>query len=404
MTASEADQNDPQKIPFSVYLLALCQALMMSSTSLMITASSLVCLTLTDDKSLVTLPLSLQFLGLMLTSMPASILMGRLGRKQGFLIGTLFGLVGALLMVYAVFNHQFWLFAVGSFLIGIFNGFGIYYRFAAVDMVSEQNRPKAISYVMVGGVIAAFVGPNLANFGQSMFPSEPFAGGFIYAVIIYLLIFVVISFIKFPKVISSQGKQAEPRPLRKVASQPMFIVAVICGMLGYAIMSYLMTATPLAMKHHAHDFSDTAFVIQWHVLAMFAPSFFTGNIIQRFGVLNVILTGGMLAVVCVVINLNGQTVWHFWAALVALGISWNFLFIGATALLTQTYREEEKSKAQGFNDFAVFTLVTIASLSAGVLQHKLGWQTVNYAALPFVAVIIMSVFWLKMKPLELRLY
>jgi MFS family permease len=158
MTASEVGQNDSQKIPFSVYLLALCQALMMSSTSLMITASSLVCLTLTDDKSLVTLPLSLQFLGLMLTSMPASILMGRLGRKQGFLIGTLFGLVGALLMVYAVFNHSFWLFAVGSFLIGIFNGFGIYYRFAAVDMVSEQNRPKAISYVMVGGVIAALSG------------------------------------------------------------------------------------------------------------------------------------------------------------------------------------------------------------------------------------------------------
>jgi len=393
-----------KNIPYSVYLLALCQALMMSSTSLLITASSLVCLTLTDDKSLVTLPLSLQFFGLMLTSMPASMLMGRVGRKKGFLIGTLFGLSGALLMVYAVFNHLFWLFAVSSFLIGIFNGFGIYYRFAAVDMVSVENRPKAISYVMVGGVIAAFVGPNLANFGRSMFPAEPFVGGFIYVVIIYLIVLIVVSLIKFPDALSAKMKQAaEPRPLTRIARQPMFIVAVICGMLGYAIMSYLMTATPLAMKHHAHAFSDTAFVIQWHVLAMFAPSFFTGNIIQRFGVLNVILTGAVLAVVCVIINLTGQTVWHFWAALVALGISWNFLFIGATALLTQTYREEEKAKAQGFNDFAVFTLVTIASLSAGVLQHKLGWQTVNYAALPFIGVIIVSIIWLKMKPVSLRL-
>jgi len=394
-----------RSIPFSVYLLALCQALMMSSTSLLITASSLVCLTLTPDKSLVTLPLSLQFFGLMLTSMPASMLMGRLGRKQGFLIGSLFGIVGASLLVFSVFNSLFWLFAVGSFLIGIFNGFGIYYRFAAVDMVSEAHRPKAISYVMLGGVVAAFVGPNLANFGRSMFPEEPFAGGFVYATIIYVLVFIVISFIKFPDALSGQTDDViEPRPLKTIASQPMFIVAVVCGMLGYAIMSYLMTATPLAMKHHSHVFSDSAFVIQWHVFAMFAPSFFTGNIIQRFGVLNAILVGAVLAIVCVVINLTGVTVWHFWAALVALGISWNFLFIGATALLTQTYRPKEKAKAQGFNDFAVFTLVTIASLSAGVLQHKLGWEKVNYGALPFIMIIIMSVLWLKLKPEESRVH
>jgi MFS family permease len=377
---------------------------MMSSTSLLITASSLVCLTLTPDKSLVTLPLSLQFFGLMLTSMPASILMGKLGRKQGFLLGTLFGIIGASLLVYSVFNSLFWLFAVGSFLIGIFNGFGIYYRFAAVDMVSEENRPKAISYVLVGGVIAAFVGPNLANFGRTMFPEEPFVGGFIYAVIIYILVFIVISFIKFPDGVSSKESKSEPRPLKVIASQSTYIVAVICGMLGYAIMSYLMTATPLAMNHYNHGFSDTAFVIQWHVLAMFAPSFFTGNIIQRFGVLNVILVGAILAVVSVAINLTGVTVWRFWAALIALGVSWNFLFIGATTLLTKTYKENEKSKAQGFNDFAVFTLVTIASLSAGILQHKLGWEMVNYGALPFITIIIASVFWLKIKPEKAKNY
>jgi MFS family permease len=393
-----------RSIPRSVYLLALCQALMMSSTSLLITASSLVCLTLTPDESLVTLPLSLQFFGLMLTSMPASMLMGRLGRKQGFMIGTLFGIAGASLLVYSVFNHLFWLFAVGSFLIGIFNGFGIYYRFAAVDMVNEENRPKAISYVLVGGVIAAFIGPNLANFGRSMFPSEPFAGGFIYATIIYILVMIVISLIKFPVAVSAKEKKPKPRTLGLIASQPTYIVAVICGMLGYAIMSYLMTATPLAMNHHAHGFSDTAFVIQWHVLAMFAPSFFTGSIIQRFGVLNVIVVGALLAVVCVIINLTGQTLWHFWTALFALGVSWNFLFIGATSLLTQTYRPEETAKAQGFNDFAVFTLVTIASLSAGMLQHKLGWEMVNYAVIPFIVIIILSVIWLMRISSNRRIY
>ncbi len=393
-----------RSIPRSVYLLALCQALMMSSTSLLITASSLVCLTLTPDKSLVTLPLSLQFFGLMLTSMPASMLMGRLGRKQGFMIGTLFGIAGASLLVYSVFNHLFWLFAVGSFLIGVFNGFGIYYRFAAVDMVNEENRPKAISYVLVGGVIAAFIGPNLANFGRSMFPSEPFAGGFIYATIIYILVMIVISLIKFPVAVSAKEKKPKPRTLGLIASQPTYIVAVICGMLGYAIMSYLMTATPLAMNHHAHGFSDTAFVIQWHVLAMFAPSFFTGSIIQRFGVLNVIVVGALLAVVCVIINLTGQTLWHFWTALFALGVSWNFLFIGATSLLTQTYRPEETAKAQGFNDFAVFTLVTIASLSAGMLQHKLGWEMVNYAVIPFIVIIILSVIWLMRISSNRRIY
>jgi MFS family permease len=389
-------------MPLPVYMLALCQALMMSGSSLLITASALVCYTLTDDKSLVTLPLSLQFLALMLTSIPASILMGKIGRKAGFLIGSLFGIAGAAVSVYAIFNHQFWLFAVGSFFIGMFNGFATYFRFAAVEVVNEINRPKAISYVMAGGVIAAFIGPNLANFGRSMFTEIQFAGGFIYVTGLYLLVFVILSFIKLPPP-SLEKNQGSGRPLSHIIKQPTFIVAVICGMLGYGVMSYLMTATPLAMNHHQHDFSETAFVIQWHVLAMFAPSFFTGSIIQRIGVLKVMITGAFLALLCVIINLNGQTVWHFWIALVALGISWNFLFIGASTLLTSTYRKEETAKTQALNDFLVFTMVTAASLSAGLFQHKFGWEMVNYGGLLFIGIIVTSIIWLLTIPKEKRL-
>lgn len=386
-------KKESSSMPLAVYLLSICQALMMSSTSLMITVSALVGFSLAEDKSLATLPLSLQFLGLMLTSIPASMVMGRLGRKIGFIIGCLFGLAGGGIAVWSILNHHYWGFAFAAFLVGIFNGFGTYYRFAAVDVANEINRPKAISYVMAGGVIAAFIGPNLANFGRNIFTEAQFAGGFIFVIAFYFLVLLIMTFIKLPHPVSTENKN-KSRPLKEIISQPTFFVAVICGMLGYAVMSYLMTATPLAMKHHAHAFDDTAFVIQWHVLAMFAPSFFTGNLIQRFGVIKILIIGVLLSVACVVINLLGQTVWHFWTALLALGVSWNFLFIGATSLLTSAYKNSEKAKAQAFNDFLVFTMVTIASLSAGMFQHNFGWKAVNIGALPLLAIILLSIIWL----------
>ena len=402
MNASVSDQNIKSKIPFSVYLLALCQALMMSVSSLLITASALVCLTLTHNKALVTLPLSLQFLAMMLTSIPASMIMGKYGRKFGFMLGSLFAITGGSILVYAVFNHHFYLFALGSFFVGVFNGFANFYRFAAVELVDEINKPKAISYVLVGGVIAAFVGPNLASFGQGMFPAEKFAGAFIYATILYVCVFFVLSLIKFPAPTIKKTK-GSGRPLLEIIKQPTFIVAVTCGMLGYGVMTYVMTATPLAMNHHQHEFSETAFVIQWHVLAMFAPSFFTGTIIQRVGVIKVLIAGAVLALVCMLINLNGYSITHFWLALVALGLSWNFLFIGASTLLTETYRKEETAKSQAFNDFMVFSMVTWASLSSGYFQNTFGWKSVNYGGLLFVLIIAVSLVWLVMTPKDKRI-
>lgn len=393
MNISSEEQNVDNKIPYSVYLLAVCQALMMSGTTLLITASAMVGLSLTENKALVTLPLSLQFFGLMLTSIPASMIMGKYGRKFGFLLGSLFAIAGGFIMVYAIFNDQFYLFAFGSFLVGIFNGFANFYRFAAVELVNEANKAKAISYVLVGGVVAAFIGPNLANFGRGMFSAEEFAGGFICATILYVSSFIVMSFINFPPATLNKN-EGSGRPLLEITKQPTFIVAVICGMLGYAVMSYVMTATPIAMHHHQFDFSDTAYVIQWHVLAMFAPSFFTGTIIKKVGVINVLITGVGFALACMLINLNGTTMTHFWVALFALGISWNFLFIGASTLLTETYQKQETAKAQAFNDFMVFSMVTLASLSAGYFQNKLGWEAVNYGGLVFVFVIAVSLTWL----------
>ena len=402
MNTSDIENQTNNKIPFSVYLLSICQALMMSVSTLLITASALVCLTLTDNNALVTLPLSLQFLGMMMTSIPASMIMGRYGRKFGFLLGSLFAISGGLMLVYAVFNHHFYLFAFGSFLVGIFNGFANYYRFAAVELVSDTNKPKAISYVLVGGVIAAFIGPNLANFGRGMFPAEEFAGGFVYATILYVCVFFVLSLIKFPPATVKKIK-GSGRPLLEIVKQPKFIVAVICGMFGYGVMNYIMTATPLAMSHHQHAFSETAYVIQWHVLAMFAPSFFTGSIIQRVGVINVLIVGAILALCCIIINLNGNTVTHFWWALVALGLGWNFLFIGASTLLTETYRKEETAKSQAINDFLVFSMVTLASLSSGYFQNTFGWKSVNYGGLLFVFIITLSLAWLLMMPKDRRL-
>ena len=401
ITETTKDLKINNKIPYSVYLLAICQALMMSVSSLLITASALVCLTLIENKALVTLPLSLQFLGMMLTSIPASMLMGKYGRKFGFMLGSLFAITGGSILVYSVFNDNFYLFALGSFFVGIFNGFANFYRFAAVELVDEINKAKAISYVLVGGVIAAFVGPNLANFGRGMYPAEEFSGAFIYATILYVCVFFVLSLIKFPPPTIKEST-GSGRPLLEIIKQPMFIVAVICGMLGYGVMTYVMTATPLAMNHHQLEFSDTAFVIQWHVLAMFAPSFFTGTIIQRIGVFNVLMLGALLASICMVINLNGYTIGHFWLALFALGVSWNFLFIGASTLLTETYRKEETAKSQAFNDFMVFSMVTLASLSSGYFQNTFGWNSVNYGGLLFVFIISISLAWLLMMPEEKR--
>lgn len=381
----------------NVPLLALSQALMLSGNSLIIATSALVGLALAADKSWATLPLAAQFIAAMLTSIPASLFMDRFGRKQGFLFAVLFGAGGAIVATLAIIHGEFWWFFMAAILFGIFNGFGSYYRFAAADAVDTALKGRAVSYVLAGGVVAAVVGPNLANWTRESIVAAPFAGAFASMIVIYALAFLTLSFIRLPPKPVRNDLNTAPavRSLRVIACQPAFIVALICGMLGYGVMAFVMTATPLAMQHHAHNFSDTSFVIQWHVLGMFAPSFFTGHLIRRFGMSTILLVGAILGLLCVFVNLHGVTVMHYWASLLLLGISWNFLFIGATTLLTETYRPEERAKTQAANDFAVFSAVSAAVLSAGALHHHFGWQVVNISVIPLLLLILISILWLR---------
>lgn len=379
----------------NVPLLATCQALMMSATSLIITTAALVGFALAQDKSWATLPLAVQFIATMCTSIPAALLMDRIGRRQGFMLASLFGVSGAVLATLAILKGKFSLFTLGTLQIGIFNGFGNYYRFAAADAVDKELKSRAVSYIMAGGVVAAFVGPNLANLTRGIITNAPFAGSYGALVSLYVISLTAQAFLKLPPkpVVENASGSGSARPLKVIAAQPMFIVALVCGMLGYGVMALAMTATPLAMHHYAHPFPLTSFVIQWHVLGMFAPSFVTGHLIKRYGVLNIMLVGALLGVACMAVNLAGSSVWHFWTALLLLGISWNFLFIGATTLLTETYRPEERAKTQALNDFAVFTSVALSSLSAGALQSRYGWQTVNIALIPLLVIILTSILW-----------
>jgi len=378
----------------NVPILAFCQAMSMSGASMLVATAALVGLELADDKSLSTLPLAVQFIAVMLTSIPASMLMNKIGRKASFLFASLFGFSGAILSTWSIIQHEFWWFVGGVALIGVFNGFANYYRFSAADAVDNDHKSRAISFVLAGGVIAAIIGPNLANYTRNILDGVVFAGSYASLVVLYIFSVIALTFLKLPEAEQDDQKTQPQRPLIEIAKQPVCIVAIICGMLGYGVMSFVMTATPLAMNHHSHNFSDTSFVIQWHVLAMFAPSFVTGTIIRKTGELKVMLSGVLLGFACVFVNLTGSTMWHFWIALVLLGLSWNFLFVGATSLLTQTYLRAERFKVQALNDFIIFTVVAFASLSAGYLQYYYGWEVVNLGVLPLLVVALLSIVFL----------
>ncbi len=374
---------------------------MMSSTSLIVTTAALVGFALATDKSLSTLPLAAQFIGTMLASIPAAMLMQWLGRKTTFMLSTLFGITGGILGYLAIINHQFWLFVTATLLVGIFQGFGNYMRYAAAESVTISVKSKAISFVMLGGILAAVIGPNLAKYSREWVQGAEFAGSYASVIGLYILMLFVLSFLRFDEENNSsqddkknKQKRNTGRPLLQIIKQPKYIVAVLSGMFGYGVMSFVMTATPLAMNQSAFLFNDTALVIQWHVLAMFAPSFISGNLITRFGLIKVMVTGVIFGLICIGINLLGTSLWHFLTALICLGISWNFLFVGATTMVTDTYRPNEKNKAQAFNDFAVFSTVTVASLSAGALQNTFGWQMVNIGALPLLFIILFALIWL----------
>lgn len=345
--------------------------------------------------ALATLALTMQFVGTMSATIPASLLMGRVGRRIGFTIGQCFGITGSLISTYAIFQNNFWLFVLGGFTLGVHNAFWGFYRFAAADTASPAFKPKAISFVMAGPVFAAIVGPEIAKHSIDFFAPVMFAGAYLAITGLSLTAMILLQFIEIPPP-KRKLKGESGRPLPVIMRQPKFIVSVLSAMIAYAMMSLVMTATPLAIVACGFSFSDSAFVIQWHVLGMFLPSFFTGILIARFGALTIIKLGVLLNLGCVAAAMSGVELANFWAALVMLGMGWNFMFVGGTSLLTEAYRPEEKEKVQAINDFCVFSLVALASLGAGAIHFALGWNAVTLTVVAPMLIAFFAALWLRL--------
>ncbi|HSG75895.1 MAG TPA: MFS transporter [Burkholderiales bacterium] len=375
----------------NVGLLAVCQALLMTNNATLIAINGLAGLALAPRAALATLPVTCWVIGGALATMLASLHMKRVGRRRGLTQGTLWGVVGALICAGAVWVQSFWLLCFGALVFGVYNAYGQYYRFAAADVASADFKSTAISLVLAGGLVGGILGPTASRFTVDLL--EPrFTGAYLALIGFAFATMLVLRFIDIPP-LSAKAQAAVGRPLREIAAQPKFIVAVMSGAIGYGVMNFLMTSTPIAMGVCGHPYGDAAFVISSHVIAMFAPSFVTGRLIRRFGVLQVMFCGALLNFATIGIALSGIQVAHFWWSLVLLGVGWNFLFIGGTALLTETYRPEEMAKAQGANDQAIFIMMAISSFTSGLTVTAAGWERVNLFALPMIAVVAIAIVW-----------
>lgn len=375
----------------NVILLALCQALLTTGNVLLVSVNGLIGRAIAPSELLITLPVALQFVGLMAATIPASLIMKRIGRKNGFYLGTSFGILGAVLCVIALPDGAFTLFCWGTFLLGIGIGFGTLYRFAAVEVASSGQQSHAISMVMAGGVLAAILGPTLALNSRYWIAETPFVGSFMGLLVLYLIALLLLFLVKINPTEQDDAPQPE-RQLGEIIRQDLFIVAVVAGMASYAVMNLIMTATPLAMERYGYSFAAATSVIKWHVLGMFLPSFYTGRLIQRFGALPMIKLGAALILLCILINVQGQSEWHFWTALLLLGIGWNFMFISATQLVTQAYAPAEKAKTQAANEFLVFSMVTLSALGSGWLEATAGWESLNLLMLPVMGIALLVIY------------
>ncbi len=366
----------------NVALLAATQALLFTNNTILISINGLAGYALASDRSLATLPVTAYVLGAALTTLPVSFLMRRIGRINGFTVGTLIGIVGASICCTAVYAHQFWLLCFGTLVMGIYNASGQYYRFAAADVAPPEFTSRAISLVLAGGLVGGILGPEAAQYTKDLLSAE-FMGSYLVLILFCTIAIILQRQLRIPRLTIAEQSNSG-RSLRQIAKDPTFLVAVMCGMVGYGVMNLLMTATPLAMKACQFSFKSTVFVIEWHVFAMFAPSFFTGTLIKRFGVCTILSIGVLFCLGCVAIALSGIEVMHFWFALVLIGIGWNFLYIGGTTLLTETHTIAEKAKVQGANDTAIFLTMAASSATSGWLFSARGWEVMNYGAIPFL--------------------
>jgi MFS family permease len=370
----------------NVRRLAAAQALTGANAAVIFATGSIVGAQLAPDISLATLPLSVFVLGLAAGTLPTGLIAQAFGRRVAFLAGAGCGAVCGVLAAYAILKGSFVLFCVATFLGGLYGAVSQSYRFAATDGASPAYRPKAISWVMAGGVFAGLLGPQLVEWTMDIWPPYLFAASFLVQAVVALAAMAVLAGIHAPK--PPPVNLAGGRKLTAIIRQPRFIAAVLCGAVSYAMMNLLMTSAPLAMKFCGLSLTDSNFGIQWHIVAMYGPSFFTGSLIARFGATRVAALGLALEAAAAVIGLMGISAAHFWAVLVVVGVGWNFSFVGASALIVEAHRPQEGKKVQAFNDFIVFGVVAIGSFSSGQLLANYGWSTVNAVVFPAIALAL----------------
>ena len=376
-------------------LLALCQGLFLTNNVTFIAINGLVGLDLAPSAWMATLPVTGYVAGGALCAGLVARHQRAWGRKRAFQTGLLVAMASSAMCAWAASTHHFWLLVAATVVAGYYNANAALYRFAATELVAPAMKEKAISWVLAGGIIGAVAGPNLASVTRGALP-VPFAGAYLALVGVALLSLLVLSFIRFPAL--PLPSAARPgRPLREIARQPVFIVAVAACALGYGVMNLLMAATPIAMAMCSHPFKSAALVLEWHVLGMFVPSFFTGSLIKRFGCLPVMAVGVLLNALCIAVALTGVELMQFLVALFVLGVGWNFLFVGGTTLFTQSYRPEEKTTAQATMDTVVYATMTLTSFSSGALITTRGWTWLNLGSLLPVALTALALVWLAMR-------
>lgn len=375
-----------------VFLLASAQALFQTASVLVMTVGGLAGAQISPRPALATLPIASMFLGTALTTFPASMWMAKVGRRAGFVSGALLGFAGGVTGAAGVWLGSLALLSAGTFLVGSYQAFAQFYRFAAGEVADDAFRPRAISFVLAGGIVAALLGPMLGRLGGPLLEPQ-YVGSFLLMAAVSLFAAGALLGVRVPAAPPQEGDAPQGRPWRSIVLQPGYLVALFGAATGYGIMILAMTATPIAMVHHHHELSAAASVIQLHVLGMFLPSFFTGALIARFGVLRIMLAGLALLTGHVLMTLTGTSFGSFAGALVLLGLGWNFLYVGGTALLTTTYSAVEKGRAQATNDMTIFVVGLACSFSAGALQHALGWKMLNVALLPWLLAAAAVLIW-----------
>jgi MFS family permease len=377
-------------------VLATGAALAGANNTVIVATGGILGSMLAPDKSLATLPISLMVCGMAAGSLPVGMLARRLGRRTAYQIGTVMGVIAGLIGYTAIMQASFWLFLVAAFFGGLYAASHMSYRFGAADTASPAFRPKAVAWVMAGGLFAAFIGPQLVIFTKDLVPPYLFAASYLGQAAAAVVACALLTLFRDAAPVTANAA-AKGRPLGEIVRQPRFIVAATCGTASYALMNLMMTSAPLAMVDCGHSVSAATLGIQWHVFAMYAPSFITGSLILRFGARAMIGAGLLILALSAVVGFAGITVAHFWGALILLGIGWNFALVAATTMVTETHRPEERNKVQAFNDFCIFGTMAVGSfISGGMLAH-FGWFLVNVVMFPVVAVAGAMLLWLTLR-------